>query len=485
MDHSDLKGLPEYRDGEGPLGGPKAEREPLVTGDKSYAEVTEDIARHTEEFPTGLWWLAFIPSVGLFGVFLATLAVIIATGTGVTGINHPVGWGVFIVNFVFWIGIGHAGTLISAILYLFRQQWRTAINRSAEAMTIFAVMVAGIFPLLHTGRPWFAYWLFPLPNGRGPLWVNFNSPLLWDVFAVSTYGTISVVFWYIGLVPDLATIRDRAEHPFRRKLYGLLSLGWTGSNRAWRHYESAYLMLAGLATPLVLSVHTIVSFDFAVSVIPGWHTPIFPPYFVAGAIFSGFAMVLSLVIIMREVFNLTDYITINHIETMCKIVLLTSMCVGIAYASEFFIAWYSGAVGERYHFANRMVGPYWWAALLMYGNNIFVPQLLWFKKIRRNLAVVFIISICVNIGMWFERYVITVTSLHRDYIPSSWGIYEFNWADWGLTIGSFGMFMTLFLLFCRILPTVSIAEIKASIDPDVATAGTSDHNHTEEDGDGQ
>jgi molybdopterin-containing oxidoreductase family membrane subunit len=474
MQHSELKGKPRYHQDDGPLGGPKAEREPLVTGDKSYAAVTEDIAKHTEQFPTKLWWFAFLPSLLLLGVFLATLTVIVTTGIGVTGINHPVGWGVFIVNFVFWIGIGHAGTLISAILYLFRQKWRTAINRSAEAMTIFAVMVAGIFPLMHTGRPWFAYWLFPLPNGRGPLWINFNSPLVWDVFAVSTYATISIVFWYIGLIPDIASIRDRAKHPLRKKLYGLLSLGWTGSNRAWRHYESAYLMLAGLATPLVLSVHTIVSFDFAVSLEPGWHENIFPPYFVAGAIFSGFAMVLSLVIIMREVFKLRDYITLNHIELMCKIVLVTSFMVGIAYTTEFVMAYYSAFWPERYHFMNRMFGHYWWAALLMYGNNVLVPQILWFKSMRRNLAVVFVVAALVNVGMWFERYVIVTTVLHRDFLPSAWGVYEFKWADWGLTIGSFGMFMTLFLLFCRFLPTVSIAEIKGVMDADEAVDASED-----------
>lgn len=468
MERSELTGLPHYHEGEGPLGGPKAKREPLVAGDKTYHDVSEDVSKFTEQFPTKLWWAAFIPSVLLFLVFLAGLAAEAAVGVGTTGINHPVGWGVFIVTFVFWIGIGHAGTLISAILFLFNQTWRTAINRSAEAMTIFAVMVAGIFPLMHTGRPWFAYWLFPLPNGRGPLWVNFNSPLLWDVFAVSTYATISIVFWYIGLVPDMATIRDRAKHPLRKKIYGILSLGWTGGNRAWRHYESAYLMLAGLATPLVLSVHTIVSFDFAVSVIPGWHTTIFPPYFVAGAIFSGFAMVLSLAIVMRVVFNLKDYITMNHIEAMCKIVLLTSLVVGTAYVTEFFIAYYSGTTGERFHFANRMFGPYTWAAILMYGNNVIVPQLLWFKRFRRNIPLIFVISILINIGMWFERYVIVVTSLHRDYLPSSWGVYDFKMVDFMLLWGSFGMFMTLFLLFCRVLPTITMFEVKAVMNHDKA-----------------
>jgi molybdopterin-containing oxidoreductase family membrane subunit len=468
MERSELTGLPHHHEGEGPLGGPKAKREPLVTGNKTYHDVSDDVAGHTERFPTTLWWGAFIPSVLLFLVFIAGLIFDITVGVGTTGINHPIGWGVFIVTFVFWIGIGHAGTLISAILFLFNQTWRTAINRSAEAMTIFAVMVAGIFPLMHTGRPWFAYWLFPLPNGRGPLWVNFNSPLLWDVFAVSTYATISIVFWYIGLVPDLATIRDRAKHPIRKKIYGILSLGWTGGNRAWRHYESAYLMLAGLATPLVLSVHTIVSFDFAVSVIPGWHTTIFPPYFVAGAIFSGFAMVLTLTIIMRVVFNLKDYITMNHIEAMAKVVLLTSLVVGTAYITEFFIAYYSGTTGERFHFANRMFGPYQWAAILMYGNNVLAPQLLWFKRFRRNIPLLFVMSIMINIGMWFERYVIVVTSLHRDYLPSSWGVYDFKMTDFMLLWGSFGMFMTLFLLFCRVLPTITMFEVKAVMDHDNA-----------------
>jgi molybdopterin-containing oxidoreductase family membrane subunit len=384
------------------------------------------------------------------------------------GINSPVGWGVYIVNFVFWIGIGHAGTLISAILFLFRQNWRTAVNRSAEAMTIFAVMTAGLFPLLHTGRPWFAYWLLPLPNGRGPLWVNFNSPLLWDVFAVSTYATISIVFWYVGLVPDLATIRDRAKNPLRKLVYGILSLGWTGSSRGWRHYEGAYMLLAGLATPLVLSVHTIVSFDFAVSVIPGWHTTIFPPYFVAGAIFSGFGMVLTLLIIMRKVLSLEDYVTMNHIESMCMIVLATSMVVGTAYLTEFFIAYYSGVPGERFHFANRMLGPYWWAGFIMYGCNMVVPQVFWVKKFRRNIPLIFVVTLFVNLGMWFERYVIVVTSLHRDYLPSSWGMMNFKPMDWILTIGSFGMFFTLFLLFVRVAPTITMFEVKAFMDPKTA-----------------
>lgn len=469
MKRSELQGRPTVVEGKGPFGGPLAQREPLVTGHKTYAEVDDDIARHTEMMPTKLWWLAFIPSVLLMLVFLSSLATAIGTGIGTTGINHPVGWGVFIINFVFWIGIGHAGTLISAILFLFRQDWRTAINRSAEAMTIFAVMVAGLFPLLHTGRPWFAYWLLPLPNGRGPLWINFNSPLVWDVFAVSTYFATSLIFWYVGLVPDLASLRDRAKHPWRKKFYGILSIGWTGSNRAWRHYDTAYLMLAGLATPLVLSVHTIVSFDFAVSLIPGWHTTIFPPYFVAGAIFSGFAMVITLTIIMRKVFQLEDYITVNHLEAMAKIVLLTSGVVGIAYITEFVIAYYSAVPAERFHFANRLFGPYWWAALIMYGCNMVMPLFLWSKKIRRNIPILFVISLFVNLGMWFERFVIVTTSLHRDFLPSSWGMYNFKVMDWTLTIGSFGMFFTLFLLFARLMPTITMYESKWVLDPQKAS----------------
>ncbi|RDV38839.1 hydrogenase [Bradymonadaceae bacterium TMQ3] len=469
MKQSELQGRPRAAEAEGPFGGPLARREPLVADNKTWAQVDDDIARHTEVMPTARWWAVFVPSVLLMLVFLSSLGVAIGTGIGTSGISHPVGWGVFIINFVFWIGIGHAGTLISAILFLFRQNWRTAINRSAEAMTIFAVMVAGLFPLLHTGRPWFAYWLFPLPNGRGPLWVNFNSPLLWDVFAVSTYATISVVFWYVGLVPDLATIRDRAKHPLRKKIYGILSLGWTGGNRSWRHYEAAYLMLAGLATPLVLSVHTIVSFDFAVSVIPGWHTTIFPPYFVAGAIFSGFAMVITLTIILRHVFDLKSYITINHLEAMAKVVLLTSGVVGIAYLTEFIIAYYSAVPAERFHFANRMFGPYAWSAFIMYGCNMVLPQLLWFKKLRRSIPVLFILSLFVNLGMWFERFVIVVTALHRDFVPSSWGMYNFKAMDWLLTIGSFGMFFTLFLLFARVLPTITMFEVKAVMSPEEAS----------------
>ncbi|MBK9294069.1 MAG: polysulfide reductase NrfD [Oligoflexia bacterium] len=436
------------------------EREPLVTGGKSISDVNDDIAKPLESFPTKKWYIAFGVALSALGFGGIAILWSILNGLGIMGIQSPVGWGVFIINFVFWIGIGHAGTLISAILFLFRQKWRTAVNRSAEAMTIFAVMTAGIFPLIHVGRPWLAFWLFPYPNTRGPLWVNFRSPLLWDVFAVSTYLTISAVFWYVGLLPDLASIRDRAKNKIRKFAYNILSMGWTGSNRNWSHYEIAYLILAGLSTPLVLSVHTIVSFDFAVSLLPGWHTTIFPPYFVAGAIFSGFAMVVTLLVIARETFNLQNYITVNHLENMNKIILLTGSLVGYAYASEFFMAWYSGNEYERYIFIQRAMGPYAWSYWTMISCNVLWPQLFWFKKFRRNIKVMFVISILVNIGMWYERFVIVVTSLAQDFLPSSWAIYKPTFWDWGVTIGSFGLFFTLFLLFCRLLPVIAMSEVK-------------------------
>ena len=436
------------------------ERDPLVEGGKTYADVNNDIARPLETFPTKVWYSVFAVALLMLVGGFSCIGWVIVNGLGNLGIENPVNWGVFIVNFVFWIGIGHAGTLISAILFLFRQKWRTGVNRSAEAMTIFAVMTAGLFPLIHVGRPWLAYWLFPYPNSRGPIWINFRSPLVWDVFAVSTYLTISAVFWYVGLIPDLASIRDRAKNKIRKTVYGALSLGWRGSNRSWSHYEIAYLILAGLSTPLVLSVHTIVSFDFAVSLLPGWHTTIFPPYFVAGAIFSGFAMVLTLLVIARESFRLQNYITINHLEAMNKIILLTGSIVGYAYASEFFMAWYSGDKYERFIFIQRALGPYAWAYWTMISCNVIWPQLFWFKKIRRNIKVMFIISILVNIGMWFERFVIVVTSLNNDFLPSSWRYYRPTLWDWGVTIGSFGLFFTLFLLFCRLLPVIAMAEVK-------------------------
>ena len=382
------------------------------------------------------------------------------------GLNKTVGWAWDITNFVWWVGIGHAGTLISAILMLFRQKWRMSINRAAEAMTIFAVICAAMFPVLHMGRPWLgAYWALPLPNTFGSLWVNFNSPLLWDVFAISTYFTVSLVFWYIGLIPDFATIRDRATG-IRRSIYGALSFGWDGAARTWSRYESVALILAGLATPLVLSVHTIVSFDFATSVIPGWHTTIFPPYFVAGAIFSGFAMVLTLMIITRKVFKLEDYITIYHIEMMNIVIIITGSIVGIAYITEFFIAWYSGVEAEQYAFINRATGPYWWAYWSMMTCNVISPQLFWFKKIRRNIAATFIISIIVNIGMWFERFVIIVTSLHRDFLPSSWVMFYPTRYDVGVYLFTFGLFFTLFLLFAKFFPVVNMAEVKSIVGSD-------------------
>ncbi|MEX0680216.1 MAG: NrfD/PsrC family molybdoenzyme membrane anchor subunit, partial [Balneolales bacterium] len=380
-------------------------------------------------------------------------------GIGVWGLQQPVGWGWDITNFVWWVGIGHAGTLISAILFLFRQGWRTAINRFAEAMTVFAVMCAGIFPAIHVGRIWTIYWIFPLPNSM-QLWPNFNSPLLWDVFAVFTYLTVSALFWYMGLVPDLATMRDRVKGRVSKMIYGTFAMGWTGSNRNWQHYEKAYMILAGLATPLVLSVHSIVSFDFAVSMIPGWHTTIFPPYFVAGAIFSGFAMVLSLMIISRKLYKLEDIMTLDHIEKMNTIILVTGNMVGFAYAMEFFIAWYSGVEYEKFVFINRAFGPYSWAYWIMITCNVVSPQFFWIKKFRRNIALTFILSIVINIGMWFERFVITVTSLAQDYLPSSWGYFSPTYVDVLTYVGTFGLFFTCFLLFLRFLPMVAISEIK-------------------------
>lgn len=436
--------------------------EPLVEGNKSYADVNNDVCKPLESFPTKMWLTAFgISNIIMLSGF-GLIGYLLYKGAGLSGIRSPVGWGMMIVTFVFWIGIGHAGTLISAILFLFKQKWRTAINRSAEAMTIFAVMCAGIFPLIHTGRPWYsAYWLFPLPNTMGPLWVNFRSPLLWDVFAVSTYFTISLVFWYTGLVPDFASVRDRAKNFIRKKIYGLLALGWRGSSRGWSHYEIAYTILAGLSTPLVLSVHTIVSFDFAVSIIPGWHTTIFPPYFVAGAVFSGFAMVITLLVIAREVFNLKEYITVNHLEAMNKIILATGMLVGLAYATEFFISWYSGVPYERFIFVQRAMGPYAWAYWIMVGCNVLSPQFFWVKSFRRNIPLMFVLSLFVNVGMWFERFVIVVTSLATDFLPSSWNYFRLTWWDYGTLIGSFGMFFTLFLIFCRFVPTIAMAEVKS------------------------
>ncbi len=432
---------------------------PLVEGNHTFKSLTALIGDIPEKPAPTWWYIAFGISNLLLGLLLTMIGYLIWEGTGVWGITNPVGWGWAIINFVWWVGIGHAGTLISAILFLFRQGWRTAINRFAEAMTIFAVICALIFPGIHVGRIWLAYWMFPLPNGM-QMWPNFNSPLLWDVFAVGTYFTVSLLFWYVGLVPDFATLRDRVKSSIGAKVYGFFALGWTGGNRQWQHYEKAYLLLAGLATPLVLSVHTIVSFDFAVSIIPGWHTTIFPPYFVAGAIFSGFAMVMTLMLLARKLYGLEDIMTINHIEKMNLIILVTGNMVGFAYIMEFFIAWYSGVTYEKAAFINRAMGPYAWAYWTMFLCNVISPQFFWFKKMRRSIVVSFILSIVVNIGMWFERFVITVTSLAQDFLPSSWGYYSPTWVDILTYLGTFGLFFTFFLLFLRFLPMVSMAEIK-------------------------
>lgn len=437
-------------------------RNELVLGNKTLKDITEDIVQPVETFPGKGWIGMFLGAKTLFVFYIISIAIVISTGMGLLGGTHPIGWGTMIITFVFWIGIGHAGTLISAVLFLFRQKWRTSVARTAEAMTVFAVMTAGIFPLIHTGRPWLDFWLFPYPNQRGPLWVNFRSPLLWDVFAVSTYATVSIVFWYIGLVPDFATIRDRAKNKIRKTVYGALSLGWRGTARNWSHYEMLYLLLAGLSTPLVLSVHTIVSFDFAVSQLPGWHTTIFPPYFVAGAIFSGFGMVVTLMTLVRIGFPaFKDYVTLDHMEVMNKIIMTTGLMVGYAYGSEFFIAWYSGNIYERYvFFISRASGPYAWSYWVMIVCNVCIPQVFWSARARRSIPIMFIVSIFVNIGMWFERFVITVTSLHRDFLPANWGMYQWSFWDTAILLGSFGMFLTLFLLYLRLFPAISIAEMK-------------------------
>ncbi len=440
-------------------------REPLIDGDKNYHQVTEDIIGPIETKPTTAWWIGLSIAIALllFGVYSVYREVVY--GIGQWNLNRTVGWGWDITNFVWWIGIGHAGTLISAILLLFRQGWRTGVNRAAEAMTIFAVICAGQFPIFHMGRVWMGFFVMPYPNTRGPLWPNFNSALLWDVFAVSTYFTVSLLFWYTGLLPDLATVRDRAKTKFRKMFYGLASFGWTGSTKHWQRQESLALVLAGLATPLVLSVHTIVSFDFATSVIPGWHTTIFPPYFVAGAIFSGFAMVQSLLIITRKVLHLEDYITVGHIEAMNKVIVLTGSIVGCAYLSELFVAWYSGNAYEWWAFRQNRVNifsPYGWAYYGMMFCNVVSPQLFWSRKLRRNVLFTFFMSVLINVGMWFERFVIIVTSIYRDYLPSSWTVY-YSPSIWeiGFYLGTFGLFFTCYFLFAKFFPVIAVAEIKS------------------------
>ena len=435
-------------------------REPLIIGKKSLHDISDDIAKPIETNPNKWWWSLFVVSVVAMLWGFGCIFYTIGTGVGVWGLNNTIGWAWDITNFVWWVGIGHAGTLISAVLLLFRQKWRLSINRSAEAMTIFAVVQAGLFPLIHMGRLWVGYWVFPLPNQYGSLWVNFNSPLLWDVFAISTYFSVSLVFWYMGLIPDFALIRDRAIKPISKKIYTILSFGWSGKAKHWQRHEVMSLVLAGLCTPLVLSVHTIVSMDFATSVIPGWHTTIFPPYFVAGAIFSGFAMVQTLLLVMRKVVNMESYITMQHIEMMNIIIMVTGSIVGVAYITELFMAWYSGVEYEQYAFLNRATGPYWWSYWAMMTCNVISPQLMWIKKLRRNIVFTFILSIFVNIGMWFERFVIIVTSLHRDYLPSSWSMFSPTFVDIGIYIGTIGFFMVLFLLYSRTFPVIAQAELK-------------------------
>ena len=435
-------------------------RNPLILGDKSYSDITNDIAKPVESKAPRAWWIAFSIAFVMFLWGVGCILYTIGTGIGVWGLNKTVDWAWDITNFVWWVGIGHAGTLISAVLLLFRQKWRMAINRSAEAMTIFSVIQAGLFPLIHMGRIWMAYWVMPIPNQFGSLWVNFNSPLLWDVFAISTYLTVSTVFWYVGLIPDFAMIRDRAINPVQKHIYKILSFGWGGQAKHWQRFEEVSLVLAGLATPLVLSVHTIVSFDFATSVIPGWHTTIFPPYFVAGAIFSGFAMVQTLLLIVRKIFKMEDYINIEHIEMMNIVIMVTGSIVGVAYITELFIAWYSGVEYEQYAFLNRATGPYWWAYWSMMTCNVFSPQFMWSKKLRTNLILPFVLSIVVNLGMWFERFVIIVTSIHRDYLPSSWSMFSPTFVDIGIYIGTIGFFFVLFLLYARTFPVIAQAELK-------------------------
>ena len=443
---------------------------PVIAPGHSFSTVTDKISAIVLTRKTGLgWWFGFGIAFLLVNVLMISITYLIAEGTGIWGINIPVGWGFAIINFVWWIGIGHAGTLISAILLLFKQSWRTSINRFAEAMTLFAVACAAIFPLLHTGRPWLAtYWLFPYPNTMD-VWPQFRSPLIWDVFAVSTYATVSALFWFVGLIPDLATLRDRSESKVGRVIYGALAMGWRGSAHHWHRYETAYLLLAGLATPLVVSVHTIVSFDFAVSVMPGWHATVFPPYFVAGAIYSGFAMVLTLAIPIRKIYGLEDFITERHLNNMAKILLVTGLIVAYGYMIEAFMAWYSANTYETYMMRNRMSGPYgpfYWALILCNGV---MPQLLWIKRIRTNVLFLFIISLIVNVGMWLERFVIVVTSLHRDFLPSSWGRYSPTVWDWGLYVGTIGLFLSLLFLFLRFLPMISIFEMRTLVPDDEDT----------------
>ena len=435
----------------------------LIGPGHTFGTITEKISSIVLSRRTPTWWFLTFGVAFLFmNLMLLTIVNLVFRGIGLWGPNVPVGWGFDIINFVWWIGIGHAGTLISAILLLLKQTWRQSINRFAEAMTLFAVACAGLYPLLHTGRPWLDYWLFPYPNTMA-VWPNFRSPLIWDVFAISTYATVSLLFWYVGLIPDLATLRDRSTNPVGRVVYGLLSMGWRGSARHWHRYEMASLLLAALSTPLVVSVHSIVSLDFAVSVIPGWHATVFPPYFVAGAVFAGFAMVLTLAIPLRRLYGLQDFITDRHLDNMARVMLATGLVVGYGYMVEAFMAWYSGSLYEAYMMLNRFAGPYaasYWALILC---NVLAIQALWFKRVRQSPALLMVVAMFVNVGMWLERYVIIVVSLSRDFLPSSWGLYAGTKWDWGMYLGTLGFFLTLFLLFIRYLPMISIFEMRTML----------------------
>lgn len=456
----------------------------LIDGQHNYETITDrigtvvlDQSKFNPNSEVGKKWInAFL--FGFLGVNVLMLVIgwLVYQGIGIWGNNQPSAWGFDIINFVWWIGIGHAGTLISAILLLMRQKWRMSINRFAEAMTIFAVMCAGLFPLLHTGRPWAAYWLFPYPNWLA-MWPNFRSPLVWDVFAVSTYFTISLLFWALGLIPDLATLRDRAKSKIAKILYGFAAMGWNGSAKHWHRYEQAYLILGGLSTPLVLSVHSIVSFDFAVSLLPGWHTTVFPPYFVAGAVFAGFAMVLTFAIPVRKWYKLEDFITMRHIDWMCKIMLATGLIVCYGYGCELFYAYYSGSPDEKFMIQNRMAGPYGWSYVLLIVCNLAIPQILWSPKMRQNLMVVWAVSQAVSIGMWLERFVIIPVSLHRDFLPSSWGMYVPTWADFSMFFGTIGLFFFLMFLFLRFLPMISIFEMRELYHRDKEAPSKNRHKH--------
>ena len=455
----------------------KPYKPPVVAPGHTPATVTDKISSVVLQRTPKWWYAAFAVSFLLLMVFLVAVTKLFLTGVGIWGINQPAGWGFDIINFVWWIGIGHAGTLISAILLLLRQEWRTSINRFAEAMTLFAVACAGMYPVLHTGRPWLAYWLLPYPNTMG-LWPQFRSPLIWDVFAVSTYATVSLMFWYVGLVPDLATLRDRSKNKIAKILYGIPAMGWRGSAKHWHNYEVAYLLLAGLSTPLVLSVHTVVSFDFAIGIIPGWHATIFPPYFVAGAIYAGFAMVLTLTLPLRAAFGLHDFITERHLINMAKVMLATGLIVVYGYAMEFFFAWYSGNWYEMFMSLNRVMGPYkyHWLALIL--CNAIVPQLLWIRKFRSSPFWLFFVSMFINVGMWLERFVIIPVSLSRDFLPSSWGMYHGTIWDWATFIGTIGLFLSLLFLFVRLLPMISIFEMRTLV-PDAQSGRSSGGEMTE------